>query len=132
MVKSGTVNALDVGSNPTLSAKMKICKRHGVVAVTGRNRCKLCNQTAVKKRRKRLKELLVAYKGGKCVRCGYNKAVEALDFHHIDPATKERALSEKGLTLSLTRLKLEADKCLLLCANCHREEHAKEAVDGQP
>lgn len=79
---------------------------------------------AVTLRRRRLKELLVEYRGGKCIICGYNKCVWALDLHHIDDSTKEFGLSVRGLTRSWEKLKQEADKCVLVCANCHREIHA--------
>ena len=72
--------------------------------------------------RKRTKLKLVEYKGGGCEICGYNKCIEALEFHHIDETTKEFPVS--GSTRSLERQKKEADKCIMLCANCHRELHA--------
>ena len=72
--------------------------------------------------RKRTKQLLVEYKGGECEVCGYNKCVEALEFHHIDESTKSFQIS--GSTRSLEKQKAEADKCVMLCANCHRELHA--------
>ena len=61
-------------------------------------------------------------RGGKCSQCGYNKNLAALEFHHVDPNTKDKDYfnSRGGLTESL---KTELDKCVLLCANCHREEH---------
>lgn len=76
---------------------------------------------AVAKRRKRLKEMVVEYKGGKCTICGYNKYVGAFDLHHLDEKTKEFGLSTRGLTRSWEKLKAEADKCILVCANCHRK-----------
>ena len=79
---------------------------------------------AVSKRRKRLKEMVVSYKGGKCRICGYNKCIGAFDLHHLDGKTKEFGLSTRGLTRSWVKLKAEADKCILVCANCHREIHA--------
>lgn len=51
---------------------------------------------AVAKRRRKIKELVVAYKGGKCVVCGYSKYAGALDLHHLDPRTKEFGLGAKG------------------------------------
>jgi hypothetical protein len=53
--------------------------------------------------------------------CGYKKYVGALDFHHTDPKTKEFALSVKGLSYSLESLTKEAQKCVLVCKNCHTE-----------
>ena len=77
---------------------------------------------AVKKRRKKLKELAVKYKGGKCCICGYNKCLEALEFHHL--GNKDFGFSSRGITRSWNKLKKELDKCILVCANCHRELHA--------
>ena len=79
---------------------------------------------AVTKRRRKLKSMLVEYKGGKCAICGYKKTPWALDLHHVDESKKLFGLSIRGLTRSWERLKKEADKCVLLCANCHREIHA--------
>lgn len=79
---------------------------------------------AVSKRRKRIKEMAIDYKGGKCIFCGYNRSHSALDFHHIDAASKEFGVSLDGLTRSWERTKKELDKCVLVCANCHREIHA--------
>lgn len=79
---------------------------------------------AVTLRRRKLKQLLVQYKGGKCVLCGYNKYVGAFDLHHLDGTKKEFGMSVRGLTRSWTKLKEEADKCILVCANCHREIHS--------
>ncbi len=78
---------------------------------------------AVAKRRKKIKTLLVEYKGGACELCGYMKCVEAFDFHHIR-GSKDFGLSSRGLTRSWKRVQKEADKCMLVCANCHREIHA--------
>ena len=62
---------------------------------------------------------------GKCERCGYSKCVDALDFHHLDPKSKDFNISKNGNTRSWEEIKKELDKCIMLCANCHREEHAK-------
>ncbi|PIT91067.1 hypothetical protein COU17_02140 [Candidatus Kaiserbacteria bacterium CG10_big_fil_rev_8_21_14_0_10_49_17] len=78
---------------------------------------------AVKKRRKKLREMAREYKGGKCAICGYKKCQRALSFHHIDPKRKDFGLSVKGLTRSWEKIKKEIDKCILVCANCHMELH---------
>lgn len=73
----------------------------------------------------RLKQqALVGYKGGACQVCGYRACVAALDFHHIDGTTKRFKIADR-ITSSLETLKAEVDKCVLLCAVCHRLEHAK-------
>jgi hypothetical protein len=66
-------------------------------------------------------ERAIEYKGGCCVVCGYNRCVRALEFHHVDPSKKSFGLSERGLCHSWDRIQEELDKCILLCANCHRE-----------
>ena len=71
--------------------------------------------------RKRTKQKLVDYKGGSCIKCGYNKCVSALEFHHIDPNQKDFQVC--GKSWSFERLKNEVDKCILVCSNCHREIH---------
>lgn len=75
------------------------------------------------KRRRKLRIMVAEYKGGKCVLCGYNKCIQVLDLHHIDGSNKEFGLSARGLTRSWEKIKKEADKCILVCANCHRELH---------
>ena len=67
------------------------------------------------------KRALVAYKGGQCARCGYNKSLKALDFHHLDRKEKRFRLADASRHKLLEELKREVDKCVLLCANCHRE-----------
>ena len=79
---------------------------------------------AVAKRRRKIKEFAVSYKGGRCEVCGYSKCVWALDLHHRDPKTKSFGIGARGYTRSWDAVKKEADKCVLVCANCHREIEA--------
>lgn len=79
---------------------------------------------AVARRRKRLRQQAIEYKGGKCITCGYTRCQAALDFHHLDPTQKEFGISLDGITRSWTRVQAELDKCVLVCSNCHREIHA--------
>jgi DNA-binding CsgD family transcriptional regulator len=83
------------------------------------------NYERVKSRRQQLKQLAVDYKGGKCNNCGYDKSIWAFDFHHINPEKKDFSIS-RYLTLSWNKIKDELDKCIMLCANCHRELHHNE------
>ena len=78
---------------------------------------------AVAKRRKAIREKAIEYLGGKCVYCGYNRCSAALDFHHLDEKSKSFGLSQRGLTRSWERTRKELEKCILVCANCHREIH---------
>ena len=58
--------------------------------------------------------------GGRCLLCGHDRKMAALQFHHVDPTTKLFTL-RNGDTRSLKRMRAEAAKCILLCANCHAE-----------
>jgi transcriptional regulator with XRE-family HTH domain len=75
------------------------------------------------KRRTMLKIKSVEYKGGECILCGYNKCIQALDFHHTNPSEKDFTISG-NYNISWDRIKNELDKCILVCSNCHREIHA--------
>ena len=59
--------------------------------------------------------------GNCCSRCGYDKCLAALEFHHTDPTVKEGGII--GSTASLAKQRVEAEKCILVCANYHRELH---------
>ncbi len=86
---------------------------------------------AVQRRRHAIREKAIAAKGRKCEICGYSRCKEALEFHHLKDSDKNFGLSEKGYARSWQRVKKELEKCVLLCANCHREIHAKTAApDG--
>ena len=83
---------------------------------------------AVRNRRRKIGIMSIKYKGGKCEECGYNRCIEALEFHHTDPSEKDFSISSKGYTRSWKKVQEELDKCVMLCANCHRETHAKLAA----
>ncbi len=72
--------------------------------------------------------MAIEYKGYKCEVCGYGKCSDALEFHHVNSSEKDFSISEKGYTRSWAKVKEELDKCMILCANCHRELHAKNAA----
>lgn len=85
-------------------------------------KCK--NKYYVDRRRKKLKQMAVDYKGGKCQLCSYDRCLKALQFHHLNSAKKDFGISRNGHTRSWARIKAELDKCALLCSNCHAEVHA--------
>lgn len=84
----------------------------------------MSNSKNVSDFRRRRKANLIKAMGGKCCLCGYDKVQDALDFHHIDPSTKEYGIAEKGTCHNLDKDIAEIRKCVLVCANCHREIHA--------
>jgi hypothetical protein len=99
----------------------KVCKRHGLTKFTPTGRCNRCLGEAVTRRRRKVKQILVAEHGGICKLCGYNRCIAALQFHHIDPTTKKFGIAAQGFTRSLEKSREEAEKCILLCSNCHVE-----------
>jgi len=68
---------------------------------------------------------LLGILGGKCSNCGYKKCPAALDFHH--KGNKESEVMVLLKNYSKEKALKEAKKCILLCANCHRELHYKGA-----
>jgi 5-methylcytosine-specific restriction endonuclease McrA len=62
-----------------------------------------------------------------CQHCGYKKHAIALQFHHIDPSTKENSISEmhKNTLPRFKKIVKEIWKCIILCANCHLIEEKK-------
>ncbi len=103
--------------------------------------CKTCQNESSKVQRKkygdkyrkqaragnyRAKLERVNYKGGKCSICSYSKCLSALEFHHMDPSKKDFQLGRRGMSRNHVlsdSIKAELDKCILVCANCHRELH---------
>lgn len=86
--------------------------------------CKSCHNFNTIERGRKNKQDFIDYKGGHCVRCGYKSCLDALEFHHRNPLEKDpsfRSLRYWGFE----KAKEELDKCDLVCANCHREIHAK-------
>lgn len=59
-----------------------------------------------------------------CAICGYNKCEVALEFHHVNQEDKKYCISRGQF--GNKDLIDEVQKCILLCANCHREIHYKE------
>ena len=95
------------------------------ISVDYNQRQKRKNVTKVSKRRQKLKDMAVDYMGGCCKICGYNKCTAALEFHHINPNEKDFSISAHGYTKSWETIKKELNKCICVCANCHREIHNK-------
>jgi len=84
--------------------------------------CKICMNSRNAARMMKNKMKIIKYKGGECKLCGYSKNPKALEFHHRDPAKKDFSISSFKNS-NIKKLKKEADKCDLLCSNCHKEVH---------
>lgn len=76
-----------------------------------------------KLRRHAMKKDIVSIMGGKCSKCGYNKCITALEFHH-EEGEKDSCLTDMIKNCSKQKVLKEIEKCVLLCANCHRETHS--------
>ena len=87
-----------------------------------KHQCKKCWNKRTYQSSKDKLDLLIKERGGCCERCGYNKCNDALQWHHKDPTQKDFGISSKRGS-PMAKLREEADKCLLLCANCHAETH---------
>lgn len=81
-----------------------------------------------KKYLKILKEKLIIYKGNKCEDCQYEfngQNHTVFDLHHLNPHEKDVEVSKLIGNRSWEIVIKEADKCVMLCANCHRLRHSK-------
>ena len=76
-------------------------------------------------------EIAIQEKGEpKCSVCGYDRCFAAIDFHHTGTKTFNiSTLFHYPPTAENVRIfKEELGNCVMLCANCHREEHQKKNI----
>ncbi len=109
----------------TSTVKRYVKKKRQLLTIEER---KVKNYQRVKSHRQKIKIKAIEYKGGKCEKCSYDKCKWALDFHHINKEEKDFNIARYG-TLSWEKIKVELDKCIMVCANCHREIHYDEYFD---
>lgn len=89
------------------------------------HKCK--NKQGVQKRREKMKFMAIQYKDNKCFDCQTSfTEYNVYEFHHLDPQQKDFGIGSNGHTRSWDKVKQELDKCVMLCANCHRKRHYKE------
>ena len=114
--------------------KMKICsscKKEKELNMFYKNgiyykpNCKKCFNEIQVSLIKKTREYAESYKV-ECHLCGYNKCKKALEFHHIDSKEKTFSLGNVIGRRAWSRetkkiIDLEISKCIVLCANCHRE-----------
>jgi hypothetical protein len=100
-----------------LSARCKACQNK---ARRSRN---AVNKTVAKWKREkgapRIKAAKDALRSKGCTICGYDKCMAALHFHHV----RGKSASVSSVKTSVSAMKSEACKCIVLCANCHAEVH---------
>jgi hypothetical protein len=74
--------------------------------------------------RRKAKARAVAHMGGRCFGCGSSGPYQLFEFHHVDASRKDFGISEDGIMRKWAKIIAELAKCVMLCANCHREVHA--------
>ncbi len=75
-----------------------------------------------KARGRKRKLMAVDYLGGRCNDCGGQFHPAIFEFHHENPEEKDLDPSQ-ALQMAWDNFKKELEKCVLLCANCHRYRH---------
>lgn len=99
----------------------KLCARS-----RGKNDYATKHRDSVKKRddakRAANQALLLDYKNvHPCIKCGEAEPC-CIDFHHLDPDEKEFGIAG-SLHRKWETILTELEKCIPLCANCHRKVH---------
>ena len=71
-------------------------------------------------------EFIQQYKMEKgCSVCGYNEIPQALEFDHIDRSKKKFSMN-KAYKYKWSTIMEELEKCVVLCANCHRKKTTED------
>ena len=95
---------------------------------TRRSECKTCHNNYMKQKYKEKQVIVQELKAQcSCAKCG-DKRGYVLDYHHIDPNDKEDGVARMiSNNYTLDKVYNEIEKCVVLCANCHREFHYLES-----
>ena len=120
--KQHNTKKLEVSSTIRKETTCKICGRVYIYDKDKGHGKTKCNSCTTNGRRREIKQKCIDYKGGKCAVCGYNKCNGAMVFHHINKEQKDFAINY-AMSLSWGKIKIELDKCILLCNRCHVEIH---------
>lgn len=92
------------------------------------SRCKDCLNRTKKRIANEIKSRAIEYKGSKCHDCLLLFPAPVYEFHHRDPAHKDFTISDKKSMVQWEAIKIELDKCDMLCANCHRLRHYGDKI----
>ena len=98
---------------------------------TRRSECKYCHTNYMKNKYQEKKQAIQELKSEcSCAKCG-DKRGYLLDYHHLNPKEKETTVARMTSNYySLEKIQQEINKCIVLCANCHREFHYLEKENG--
>lgn len=91
---------------------------------TRRADCKICHSSYMKQKYQEKKNIVQELKSQcKCAKCGEDRGY-VLEYHHINPEEKENTIARlTSNNYTLDKVYDEIQKCIVLCANCHREFH---------
>ena len=112
----------DSRANDGLVCICKMCDKKYRQSPNGR----INNHKAGSKQRRRARRIRDDLKSNGCAICGYNKCIDALEFHHVNPEDKKFNLEVTSMMVGDEKLVNEINKCIILCSNCHIEIHTKE------
>lgn len=118
----GSKNTKQLELNQDYNCICNKCNRKYQYQRNSGHTLKFCNSCLANKKRFSSKEKAIEYKGGECQKCGYNKCMRAMAFHHRNPENKSFNISGNHAR-SWEEIRKELDKCILLCHNCHCELH---------
>ncbi len=108
-------------SKPLIGRQKKFCSRL-CKNTHGNNRLQSYHAQQDRGRQRKLQ--LIELNGDRCGKCGYSRNFSALEFHHVDPTRKDFALDLRSLSnRKWSNVLKEAEKCILVCSNCHKEIH---------
>jgi hypothetical protein len=120
-LKCSSYKGKNTSPNDPVIRKARVWKKY---SEKQKDAVKLC----LYKRALQVREELYQKHGGKCIVCGYDKCKRAMSFHHRNPEDKLFGLSLNHLWSKNRELvEKEADKCDLMCLNCHAELEDKIA-----
>lgn len=88
-----------------------------------KNKEKFINRN--KERRNKRKEWYQEFMSTRCCIVCQENSLECLDWHHLDPKEKDGQVGKMlNHFRSMENVFSEMNKCIILCANCHRKYHA--------
>lgn len=124
-IKNVDCFSINLTKKDGLCSKCKICQNNYAKTHYQKNKERYLNN--IKKHKVKKKEFIKSLKL-ECLRCGENDT-RCLDYHHQDPTEKRFAIASEYKNYSIQTLKEEINKCIVLCANCHRKLHSPLGPD---
>lgn len=122
VLKENSEFGLNNSKKSKLQSRCKECRKKEIRIFYKNNKQKVIKRN--KEKTSTIKRIIKEFKETRaCIKCGYDEPC-CLEFHHINPEDKKfniaHACTKK---VSLETLMKEIEKCIILCANCHRKLH---------